>query len=106
MTLEQLPTAFTELRNELHRIRAVLLNRQFDQEWYTLRQACELKGVSVEVVRKRPRRYWPNQGHGHPVINNGGHYSEMYHRTEVEAWLPLTETDIDAQIAREEMEND
>lgn len=63
-------------------------------EWMTLRQAAELKGVSYDVLRKRSRRYWPAFGVGHPVVSTG-HYSKMYHRSEVLAWLPLTEAEID-----------
>lgn len=84
-------------------IRQIIREELFatSRQWWTLRAACELKGVSYDVVRKRPRRYWPNRGEGHPVIANGGHYSEMFSRDEVLAWLPLTEPEIDAQIVRE-----
>jgi hypothetical protein len=100
MTFDDIPSAVGRILDRLdileERINA--LPSYDTRYWWTLRQACERKGVSYEVVRKRPRRYWPNRGQGHPVVNNGGHYSEMYSYTEVMEWLPKTEAEIDAEI--------
>ncbi|MFP4066239.1 MAG: hypothetical protein ACLFS5_01940 [Spirochaetaceae bacterium] len=105
MRFDDLPQAVEEVRQTLARLLEVTARdsseTRLTQEWYTLRDACELKGISYEVMRKRPRRYWPARGNGHPVVNNRGHYSDMYHRSEVLAWLPLTEPEIDEQIAKE-----
>lgn len=103
MTFDELPAAVEELLRQQAELKAIIaqLDRPQYREYYTLRQACELKGVSFEVVRKRPMRYWPARGNSHRVINSGGRYSRMFHRSEVFEWLQLTEEEIDAQIRRE-----
>lgn len=80
------------IREELERV--LDAQDRLGQEWYSLREAAELKGVSYEVLRKRPLRYWPNFGRSHAVMHRG-HHAKMFHRSEVALWLPMTEAEMD-----------
>lgn len=93
VTMELTPE---ELRRLIREELELVLDAQerLKKEWYKLGEAAQLKGVSPDVLRKQPRRYWPAFGRSHPVVSKG-HYSQMYHRSEVALWLPLTEAEID-----------
>jgi hypothetical protein len=99
MTFDELPDAVEQLINDVRQLKQLAgrSDRLLEKEWYTLREAAELKGISESSLRKRPRRYWPHRGEGHAVIKSGKH-SRMFHRSEVAEWLPLTEQDIDRRI--------
>lgn len=103
MTLEELPRAVEGLQRDLSTVLRILddPDRRLVQEWYTLKEAAELKGVSYDSLRKLPRRYWPNRGETHQVVHSQGKFGRMYHRSEVAAWLPLTAEEIDQAIRLE-----
>lgn len=74
--------------------------------WYTLKEAAELKGISYEVLRKLPPRYYPNFGRSQALVTGSRKYSHVYHHTDVREWLDMTEDDIDARyraMLREEV---
>ncbi|MEX2444459.1 MAG: hypothetical protein WD492_12690 [Alkalispirochaeta sp.] len=78
------------LREELARIKSPTQKR-----WYTLHEAADVKGISFDVLRKLPRRYWPNFGRSTSMIDGSRKYKEVYRDTDVMAWMEMTEADID-----------
>lgn len=67
---------------------------QPEKVWYTLREAAELKGISFDVLRKRPRWTWPNFGMSTTMIDGSRKYREVYHRGHVLRWINQTEAEI------------
>lgn len=62
--------------------------------WYTLREAAELKGISYDVLRKRPRWERPNFGEATSMIDGSRKYQEVYHRDHVIPWLEKTSEEL------------
>lgn len=71
--------------------------RKIEKRWYTLREAAELKGISFEVLRKMPGRYYPNFGRSTEMVKNSRKYNRMYRADHVYAWLDKAEEDIDRE---------
>lgn len=72
------------------------------KEWYTGKEACELKGVPWNTLRLPAYSHLlPNYGHATAVLA-AGRCRYMYHRSDVAAWLPLTQADIERERDRRE----
>lgn len=61
--------------------------------WLSLKEAAELKGVSFEALRRQPKRYWPNFGHGGALSSD--RRKRMYHRDDVLEWCRWDQDEID-----------
>lgn len=101
ITIDEIP----ELRESVDRFAAALERftalRGLTQEWYTEEEACRLKGVPYNSLRKpETRRYLPNYGRRTEVLHTG-RCRYMYHRDQVAYWLPLTAAEIDEQWEQE-----
>lgn len=83
-----------EIRDEIRELREKIQPAE-QKTWYTLHEAADLKGISYEVLRKRPIQYRPAFGRGTNLIPGSRKYGEVYHRDEVMEWLGLTEEEID-----------
>lgn len=69
------------------------------REWYTAREACELKGVPYNTLRLPAFVHLlPNFGRPTAVLE-AGRCRHMYHRSDVAAWLPRTQAEIERVIA-------
>lgn len=76
---------------------------ELTKQWYSAREACEIKGISYHTLRKRDRNgktrrhLLPNFGRGTKVLSYGK-YRDMYSREQVAEWLPKTQEQIEAEL--------
>ena len=56
---DDLPAAIEQLMNDVRQLKQIAESseRILEKEWYTLSESAELKGISYDALRKRPRRY-------------------------------------------------
>ncbi len=85
------------IRQEISALREKVTPPSLGKRWYTLHEAADLKGISFEVLRKRPAKYRPNFGRGTCMIDGSRKYQEVYRDTDVMRWLDQTEEDIDRE---------
>jgi len=85
------------IRQEIAELKEKVAPAPLGKRWYTLHEAADLKGISFEVLRKRPARYRPNFGRGTCMIDGSRKYQEVYRDTDVMHWLDMTEEDIDRE---------
>ena len=96
--LKDLNEQLNNLRTELAGIRS---GARLTREWYSGREACALKGVPYESLRKAENRHLlPNFGRPTAVLQ-WGKCRQMYHRDQVALWLTQTQEEIEAAWARE-----
>lgn len=86
-----------EIRDELAALKEKIETPSSPKRWYTLREAAELKGMSYEVVRKLPPKYWPNFGHSQTLVSGSRRYNRVYRDVDVYRWLDMTEEDIERE---------
>lgn len=74
--------------------------------WYTAKEACALKGVSYNTLRKPENRHLlPAYGRPTEVLR-AGRCREMYSVSEVADWLPKTEEEIERELQEGEVMRD
>ena len=81
------PVALDELRDEVRRLREIVRPARA-QIWYSKKECAELKGISYNVLTKKPHWHWPNAGESKAIVHNS-RYSECFHRDDVELWLEM-----------------
>jgi len=93
--MKAISSAFENLSEEIR----ANTHSSLPKQWYTLKDAADLKGVSYEKLRHSPRYLWPAMGRSTQVFRTG-RYSKMYSREDVSAWLTKTETELEAEYRR------
>ncbi len=91
--LEVILPAFTELFQELSALREELaaLNAKVtpNQEWFDLKQGCNLKGINYNTVISNPK-YQPNFGKPDAIICG----RRRWRRQTILDWLQVTDEDL------------
>ena len=88
---------FDVLKKEITELKALIeeLATQVvhEPEWYTLKEACEKKGINHKTILNRTNLQ-PNQGI--PEGKIGGR--KKWSRETIKKWLPLTDEDIQKSL--------
>ena len=66
---------------------SILLN----QQWYTLDEACTLKGTGAKTARNQPKLQ-PNGGEPDAVVGR----KRRWHRDSIRRWLDQTDQDLES----------
>jgi hypothetical protein len=84
--IEQLETLVESLSAQLSEY---LQSPSLTQEWYTLEEACALKGTSSKTARNQP---WlqPNGGTADAIVGR----KRRWHRNTIREWLGKTDAEL------------
>lgn len=77
-----------DMARQLERIEKLLMERSLGREWFDLRGACDLKGISYNTARRYPRLQ-PLGGTPDAYIAG----RKRWNRATVTAWLKQTDTE-------------
>ena len=76
-------------------LKKYLKNKSLPQEWYSLKEACLLKGVNYNTVSPN-KIFQPLGGQGYELIHN----RKYWHKTIIEEWLHVVDNNREAYFEK------
>jgi hypothetical protein len=93
MSNEQIVAEVNELRQLVESLGRLVLQMvtatHLAQQWYTLEEACDLKGISSKTARNQP---WLQPRSGVPDATVGR--KKRWHRDTIRTWLEQTDDEL------------